>query len=241
MMNESFSSWDEKKEILVILAHPDDPEFFLGGSISKWISEGHSIRYCLMTRGDKGSDDLSLDTGEIARVRIAEQNAAAELLGVGSVEFLDHPDGYLVPDLETRKEVVGIIRKYHPHILVTCDPTNYFENRRYINHPDHRAAGQVVIDAVFPAAGNRYFFPELLQEGMCPHTVEEVWMSLSPQPDTFLDVTRFWETRLSALKMHRSQIGDPIAFEKRMREWLELDDKGHYRYEEKFRRIVFKR
>ena len=241
MTIDEFSTWNEKKVILVILAHPDDPEFFLGASIKRWISEGHSIKYCLLTKGDKGSDDLSLTTAEVANVRIVEQNAAAELLGVESVEFLDHPDGYLMPDLETRKEVVGVIRKHHPHILVTCDPTNYFENRRYINHPDHRAAGQVVIDAVFPAAGNQFFFPELLQAGMSPHTVEEVWMSLSAQPNVYLEVTKYWETRLSALKMHKSQIGDPIAFEKRMRDWLELDEQGHYRYEEKFRRIVFKR
>jgi len=241
MTIESFSSWIDKKDILVILAHPDDPEFFLGGTISRWASEGHSIRYCLLTKGDKGTDNISLSTSEVAKVRISEQNSAAELLGVKSVEFLNHPDGYLIPDLETRKEVVGIIRKYHPHILVTCDPTNYFENRRYINHPDHRAAGQVVIDAVFPAAGNQYFFPELLHSGMFPHTVEEVWMSLSAQPNVYLDVTENWETRLSALKMHKSQIGDPITFEQRMREWLELDDEGLYRYQEKFRRIVFKR
>jgi LmbE family N-acetylglucosaminyl deacetylase len=241
MTIESFTPWSENKEILVILAHPDDPEFFLGGTISRWISEGHSIRYCLLTKGDKGSDNISLTNDDVANIRVIEQNAAAELLGVKSVEFLNHPDGYLIPDLEIRKEVVGIIRKHHPNILVTCDPTNYFENRRYINHPDHRAAGQVVIDAVFPAAGNQFFFPELLQAGMSPHTVEEVWMSLSAQPNIYLDVTGQWETRLNSLKMHKSQIGDPIVFEKRMKEWLELDDKGHYRYEERFRRIVFKR
>ena len=241
MSIETYIPWSEKKEILVILAHPDDPEFFLGGTISRWISEGHAVHYAILTKGDKGSSDPTLTPAQIIAHRIEEQTAAADFLGVASLEFLDYPDGYLVPDLETRKQVVSLIRKYRPQILVTCDPLNLFENRRYINHPDHRAAWQVVIDAAFPAAGNIYFYPELVQAGLLPHTVEEIWMSLTGQPNVLVDVTGFFETRLEALKMHVSQIGDPIAFEERVRSWLEKDPQGNFKYEEKFRRINFTR
>lgn len=240
-MIDNTSSWSEQKSILIILAHPDDPEFFLGGTIAKWISEGHKIHYYLLTKGDKGSADHSLTNQQVAEIRIREQNNTAQFLGVSSVNFLNYPDGYLIPDLDTRKQVVKILRSIKPDILVTCDPLNYFANQRYINHPDHRAAGQVVIDAVFPASGNTFFFPDLKDEGLMPHSVEEVWMSLTGDPDVILDVTAFWETRLTALKMHVSQVGDLEGFEKRMRGWLSKDENGEIKYEEKFRRIVFRR
>ncbi len=240
-MTENLEDWTNNKKILIILAHPDDPEFFLGGTIARWIKKGHKVSYCLLTKGDKGSKDPLLSPEEIAEIRVKEQNQAAACLGVESVQFLDYPDGYLIPNLETRKEVVRIIRKSKPDILVTCDPSNIFANQRYINHPDHRAAGQVVIDAVFPAAGNVLFFPELADEGLAPHSVEEVWMSLTSEPDICLDVYSEWQARFEALKEHASQIGDPKAFEIRMQERLEKDENGQIRYEEKFRRIVFRR
>jgi LmbE family N-acetylglucosaminyl deacetylase len=240
MINE-FEYWDAQKKILVILAHPDDPEFFLGGTIAQWSKAGHAIEYYLLTKGERGSSNLSLTADDISKIRIEEQGEAARVLGVKKVNFLDHPDGYLAPDLETRKEVVRIIRSIRPDVLVTCDPLNYFSNRRYINHPDHRAAGQVVIDAVFPAAGNPFYYPELLKEGLEPHTVEEVWMSLTGEPNITLDVSGFWQLRLDALKKHASQIGDPDEFEKRMSDRLDRDDAGKVIYLEKFRRINFMR
>lgn len=234
-------NWDNLKNILVILAHPDDPEFFLGAAIARWIDAGHQIRYVLLTKGDKGAKDELLTPVEVAEVRIKEQEAAAQYLGVSSVDYMDYEDGYLIPDLEMRKKVVAFIRKYRPQILVTCDPSNLFPNDRYINHPDHRNAGQVVVDAVFPAAGNRFFFPELLAEGLQPHEVEEVWLSLTNQPDVSLDLTNFWDAKLRSLKFHASQIGDPRAFEKRMMERLQETDTAEKKYEEKFRRIKFRR
>lgn len=238
---ESVEGWETLKEILVILAHPDDPEFFLGSSIARWIDAGHQVRYVLLTKGDKGSKDLHLTAEDVAKIRVVEQNAAAESLGVTSIDFLEYEDGYLLPDLEMRKKIVRFIRKYRPHILVTCDPGNLFPSQQYINHPDHRNAGQVVIDAVFPAAGNRFFFPELLAEGFEPHEVEEVWMSLTNEPDVKLDVTPFWDAKIRALKMHASQIGDPRAFEKRMLERVNNGKGEDFKYEEQFRRIKFRR
>lgn len=238
---EFSEAWDAPKDILVVLAHPDDPEFFLGASIARWVKAGHIVRYVLLTRGDKGSKDDNLTAGQVAEIRVVEQESAAEVLGVSSVKFLDYEDGYLIPDLAMRKAVVRQIRKHRPQILVTCDPTNIFPSHQYINHPDHRSAGQVVIDAVFPASGNRLFFPDLLQEDLTPHEVEEVWMSLTNQPDVKLDVTDQWEDKIKALKAHASQIGDPKAFEKRMLDRLNIQDGAEFKYEEQFRRIQFRR
>ena len=233
--------WENLKEILIILAHPDDPEFFLGGTIARWVSAGHRVRYLLLTRGDKGASDFSVSPQEVAVIRTQEQDRAAKYLGVSSVAYLDYEDGYLIPDLEMRKKIVRSIRKHKPHIVVTCDPTNHFPNQHYINHPDHRNAGQVVVDAVFPAVGNPFFFPELMDEGFPPHTVEEVWLSLTGQPNIRLDVTPFWNDRLAALKKHASQIGDPIEFEKQMLKRLNNEDESSLIYEESFRRIIFRR
>ena len=196
---EYSEGWDSPKEILVVLAHPDDPEFFLGGTIARWIKAGHTVRYVLLTQGDKGAKDVTLTKQDISSLRIKEQQAACATLGVASVDFFDYEDGYIVPDLEMRKKVVREIRRYKPQILVTCDPTNLFPHPQYINHPDHRYAGQVVVDAVFPAAGNHFFFIDLIEDGFQPHEVEEVWMSLTSQPDVTLDVTEFWPLKIEAL------------------------------------------
>jgi len=233
--------WEGQKDILVVLAHPDDPEFFLGASIARWIKAGHRVRYVLLTKGDKGAKDESLTGEDVAQIRLQEQTDAAQSLGVLSVDYLDYEDGYLIPDLEMRRKVVRAIRKYQPQILVTCDPGNLFPSQQYINHPDHRYAGQVVIDAVFPASGNHFFFQELLEEGLEPHEVEEVWMSLTNEPDVTLDVTEHWVDKINALKKHASQIGDPDAFEKHMLDRLQQDEAVDFKYEERFRCIKFRR
>ncbi len=238
---EYTEGWESKKKILVILAHPDDPEFFLGGTIARWIKAGHEVRYVLLTQGDKGAKDENLTAADVSEIRIREQRDAVGFLGVASVDFMDYEDGYLVPDLEMRKRVVRFIRKYKPQILVTCDPSNLFPSSQYINHPDHRYAGQVVVDAVFPAAGNHFFFMDLLEEGYAPHEVEEVWMSLTTEPDVILDVTEHFSTKVDALKKHASQIGDPDAFEARMVERMSKTETGEMKFEEQFRRIKFRR
>jgi len=226
--------------VLVVLAHPDDPEFFCGGTVARWASEGHEVSYCLLTRGDKGADDSHADPTELARRREQEQREAAAVLGVKEVSFLDYPDGYLVPDLALRKDVVRVIRRVRPAILVTCDPTNFFPNDRYINHPDHRAAGQVALDAAFPAAGSGLFFPELeREEGLLPHKLCQVYVSSPQNPNTLVDVTGFFERKFTALLAHRSQISDPQALEARLRERM-LDPNSPPdapRYVERFRRI----
>jgi LmbE family N-acetylglucosaminyl deacetylase len=234
-------AWETPKEILVILAHPDDPEFFLGGTIARWVKLGHRVRYVLFTHGDKGVQNAEQSSADLISIRDIEQSAAATVLGVSSIEYLNYEDGYLEPDLEMRKTIVRCIRKHRPHIVVTCDPSNLFPNDFYINHPDHRYAGQVVIDAVFPGVGNHLFFPELLEEGLPPHAIEEVWMSLTSVPNVTLDVTDHFQDKLEALKKHESQIGDPIIFEKHMLERMQTTEDGTQKYEEQFRRIIFRR
>lgn len=242
-MIETSESWASPQRILVILAHPDDPEFFCGASIARWVKQGHQVSYCLLTQGDKGGSDRSVSPQLLAETRILEQGAAAARLGVKSVEFLDYPDGYLVPSLETRKAVTRVIRKHRPDILVSCDPENIFPSGTYrINHPDHRAAGQIVVDAVFPAAGNPFFFPELIdEEGLLPHTVHEVWLSLTSHANVALDVTETWEEKIKALHEHCSQIGPDLKkFDERIRSRRLPDSTPENpKYEERFLKLTF--
>jgi LmbE family N-acetylglucosaminyl deacetylase len=214
----SFDDWGVPQHILVVLAHPDDPEFFCGASLARWTTVGHKVTYLLLTCGDKGTKDPNLAGEELCSLRQAEQRAAAAALGVEKVRFLGHPDGYLQPDLILRKEITRVIRQERPDILVTCDPTTYYFGDTHINHADHRAAGQAALDAVYPAARDHLYFPELwLEEKLEPHIVREVWICGTLSPSLFLDVTDTWETKIQALKEHKSQIGDPQAFTERMR------------------------
>ncbi len=232
--------WKKTQRILVILAHPDDPEFFCGGSIARWIVAGHQVSYCLLTCGDKGTADRALTPEDLCNQRQGEQMAAAAVLGVHNVRFLDHPDGYLVPDLELRKEITRVIRQEQPDVLVTCDPTNLFVGDTYLNHPDHRAAGQATLDAVFPAARDHLNFVELWRdENLEPHFVREVWISLPQAANVSLDVTEHWQLKLQALLKHKSQIADPAQLEERLRMRHTPDSTPEKpRFEEHFKRIM---
>lgn len=233
-------NWDTPQRILVILAHPDDPEFFCGGTVARWTLAGHRVSYCLLTCGEKGTKDRSLTTESLCSLRQEEQRAAAALLGVHDVRFLDHPDGYLVPDLNLRKEITRVIRQEQPDILVTCDPTNLYVRETYLNHPDHRAAGQATLDAVFPAARDHLIFIELWRdEQLEPHIVREVWISLPQDPNVAVDVTEHWDLKTRALSEHRSQTGDRARLEVRMRsKHTPESSMENPRYEEYFKRLV---
>ena len=233
--------WVGKQVILVILAHPDDPEFFCGGTIARWCAAGHDVHYLLFTRGDKGSNDPEMTPEKLMRIRESEQRAAADVLGVKTISYLDKQDGYVSSDLETRKSLVGCIRKIRPNIIVTSDPANLFTRDGHINHPDHRSVGEQVIDAIFPGVGNRLFFPELLDEGLEPHKVNELWLSIPNEANTVIDVTDNWEMKLKALTMHASQIGNEDAFKTRMKLRKNLICiNERVVYEEKFKRIKLK-
>ena len=239
-MTEQPDNWQAQQKILVILAHPDDPEFFCGATLARWNKAGHEIHYFLLTCGDKGGDP-NLTSEQLCAIRHEEQRKAAAIIGVKTVTFLDLEDGYLVPSLDLRRDCVRAIRRAKPDILMTCDPTMLYNSFGTVNHPDHRAAGQVVLDAVFPATGNPHFFPELLLEGFEPHTPREVWISLPSTPTVALDVTDTWTVKLNALKEHKSQIGDPAKLEERMRSRrAEGSTEENPRYEERFRVLKFK-
>ncbi len=237
-------TWDTPQNILVILVHPDDPEFFCGATLARWARAGHAITYYLLTCGDKGYNDKTkiedISTDDLCAIRHQEQEAAAQVIGAKAVQFLDRPDGYLVPDIELRREVARIIRRMKPDILVTCDPQTMFAAYG-LNHPDHRAAGQVVLDAVFPAAGNAAYFPELLTEGYAPHMPKEVWCSLTMQPNVKLDVTDVWAIKLEAILHHKTQIADVDKFLERMRSrHTEASTAEDPRFEEVFRVVSYR-
>lgn len=234
--------WDKPQKVLVILAHPDDPEFFCGGTIAKWVLSGHQVIYCLFTKGEKGINehfiaDVDVD---IISLRMQEQKRAAAILGVDQIYYFDYPDGYLTPSITLRRQVVTQIRKRQPDIVVGCDPTNYFMRDSYINHPDHRAAGQIVIDSVFPAAQNAAFFPDLGIKGFLPHKVKEVWLSLPHHANISIDITDTWELKIKALHEHKSQIGVEKEFDERMLSRRLVDStQENPRFEETFTRIIF--
>lgn len=222
---------------MVILAHPDDPEFFLGGTIAEWVKQGHEVSYLLLTKGQRGVSPEYPDPADLDTVRVREQQNAAAKLGVNKVDFLDFQDGYLVADIEARKKVAREIRKTRPDVVATFDPLLIYQRGR-INHPDHRTAGQIVIDAIFPAVGNSAFFPEFLEEGLLAHQVEELWLSVPVEANFELDVTQNWQLRLEALLEHVSQVGEPAKFleimeTKRQTRWGE-----EMRYVESFRRLI---
>jgi LmbE family N-acetylglucosaminyl deacetylase len=233
-------AWEGPQKILVVLAHPDDPEFFCGATLARWAAAGHTIVYWLLTCGDKGTPDRSLMPEDLCRIRHEEQRKAAAVLGVKEVNFLGYPDGYLVPDLNLRKDITRIIRKERPDVMVTCDPQTLYVRETRLNHPDHRAAGHAALDAVYPTARDHLNFIELWKdEGLEPHIVREVWVSGTLQPNVVLDVTDTWETKIRALFEHKSQIGDPQELAERMRE-RHTDDSTleNPRYEEGFRRLI---
>lgn len=241
-MTEQTNSWETPQKILVILAHPDDPEFFCGASLAKWARAGHEITYLLLTCGDKGFNPTThadMTPDKLCALRHVEQRNAADVIGAKAVHFLDVEDGYLIPSLDLRRDIVREIRRHKPDILVTCDPQNLFAMYG-LNHPDHRACGQVVLDAVFPAAGSPVFFPELLAEGFEPHMPKEVWCSLTMQPNIVLDVTTTWEIKLEAIKKHKTQVPDPVKLAERMKARRAEDStEENPRYEEKFRVVKY--
>jgi LmbE family N-acetylglucosaminyl deacetylase len=239
---QPFEPWDAPKNILVVLAHPDDPEFFCGATLARWAREGHRIVYLLLTCGDKGFNPATqpdMTPERLCAIRHQEQAEAARTIGAEPPLFLDLPDGYLIPSLDLRRDIVREIRRHKPDILVTCDPQNLFAMYG-INHPDHRACGQIVLDAVFPAAGNPAYFADLLAQGFEPHMPKEIWCSLTSQPNISVDVTETWEIKIRAILTHKSQMQDADKLVERLRARRTEDSTDENpRYEEKFRVVKY--
>jgi LmbE family N-acetylglucosaminyl deacetylase len=215
------------KKVMSIHAHPDDQEFTVAGTLAKWAATGCEVTSVVITSGDAGSNDPAHDASykpELARLREGEQNAANDLIGIKQTLYLHYPDGELEPTLALRKELTKLIRTHKPDVVVTGDPQAVFYGNGYINHPDHRAAAQAATYAVFPSAGSRLLFAELLKEGFEPHNVKRLYLHGPEKPDTWVDITGTIDTKLAALKKHISQLGDWDP-EKMIREWAAEEGK----------------
>jgi LmbE family N-acetylglucosaminyl deacetylase len=206
--------------ILVIGAHHDDLEFGSGGSVAKWIKQGAQVTYCVVTDGGAGSNDPDTDLDKLIEQRKAEQLNAAKTVGVTDVRFLGYRDGALQPTLELRRDLTRVIREVKPDRVVCQDPTAVFVGDGYINHPDHRAAGEAAVYATFPSAESRPIFPELLDEGYEPHKVYELYLNIAPNPNLFVDISDTLDTKLDALRCHVSQLGTGDDFENGVAKWV---------------------
>jgi len=194
----------KQAQVMVFTPHPDDAEFGVAGTVARWVKEGKDVVYVVCANGDKGTSDINMKPEKLAKIREQEQLAAARLLGVREVIFLRHSDQSLEDTPEFRKEIVRLIRIYRPDTVVTADPY-----RRYIWHRDHRIAGQVTLDAIFPYARDHLAYPDLLEEGLQPHKVKEVLLWAAPEDINYRsDITNTFDTKLAALRCHESQVGN---------------------------------
>jgi LmbE family N-acetylglucosaminyl deacetylase len=224
---------------MFIFAHPDDIEFGVAGTAAKWANGGCRVIYVVITDGNVGSHEDGMTPEKLAHIRRAEQTAAAELAGAECI-FLGHHDGFLLPTLELRKELVRLIRRYRPDAVVCGDPTNFYPTENYINHPDHRAAGQAALDAVFPAAEMTLLYPDMAAEGLVGHKVDYVYVTFGERTNHYVDITETIDIKIEALRKHASQMGDwdPANM---IREWAaETGKKAGVDYAEAFFRIILK-
>ncbi|MDH7484662.1 MAG: PIG-L family deacetylase [Anaerolineae bacterium] len=232
---------EETERVMVIMAHPDDPEFTVGGTVARWAREGKSIIYMICTDGSRGSNDPAMTPQQLIAIRKAEQEAAARILGVEEVVWLGYEDGTLQHTLALRRDLTRVIRRYRPDVVICQDPTVRYHGDSYLNHPDHRAAGDAALDAVFPSARTRYIFPELLAEGLEPHKVREVLVRDASAPNFWVDIGQTIEVKIAALKAHESQVGHSEGLEARIREWAQEEAKGQdMTYAESFKRFVLR-
>ena len=225
----------KKAQVMVITPHPDDAEYGVAGTVARWTREGKDVIYVVCTNGDKGTNDANMKPEILVRIREREQLAAAKLLGVREVIFLHYPDQALEDTPEFRKEIVRLIRMYQPDIVVSADPY-----RRYIWHRDHRITGQATLDAVFPYARDFLAYPDLLEQGLQPHKVKEVWLWGSEEPNHRSNITDTFDIKIAALRCHKSQIGDNPSpdLEERMRQRCKKMAEGEdYELAEAFHRL----
>ncbi len=210
---------DDVERILVVTAHPDDVDFGAAGSVAVWTSRGIEVSYCIATDGDAGGSDHSITRAEMAAIRREEQLLAARAVGVTDVTFLGFPDGRVTPSLELRAAISRVIRIVRPGRVVTQSPDRNWA-RIYASHPDHLATGEAAACAVYPDARNPFAFPELLEEGLEPHTVPELWLMTTERSNRVVDATDVYERKLAALKSHASQVGDGEHLDELLRGWM---------------------
>ena len=211
----------DAERVLVVTAHPDDVDFGAAGSVASWTKAGVEVAYCICTSGDAGGfDDTPRE--RMRRLREEEQRAAATAVGVSDVTFLGFPDGRLTPSIELRRDISREIRRCRSDRVVTQSPEIFWQ-RIIASHPDHRAAGEATLAAVYPDARNPYAHPELLEdEGLEAWTVPQLWLMAAPleRINHFVDVTDTFDAKVAALRAHRSQTGHMTGLEDMLRNWL---------------------
>ena len=200
--------------VLAVAAHPDDLEFSCAGTLAWWARQGARIVYLICTSGEAGFDRPGLSREERIAIREGEQRAAAEVLGVQEVVFLREPDGLVDLNLSLRRKIVREIRRVQPDTVLCWDPTVLWIGETMINHPDHRAAAQATVDAVFPSAGLTYLHEDFTGEGLSPCKPDLLFVFRFEGGDTFCDIEETLDLKIAALKKHTSQLQgwDPGPF-----------------------------
>lgn len=222
---------------MLIVAHPDDAEFTVAGTIAVWVNAGCRVAYVVCTDGNAGSHEPGMTRSKLAKIRRAEQRAACETVGVTEVVFLGYDDGQLLPSLELRRDLVREIRRYKPEVVIAWDPSMLFAGDDYINHPDHRAAAQAALDAAVPASA----MPLLWPEAGASHRVHQVYVYGNDKPNLWVDVTETIDQKIAALKKHASQMGDWDPTEM-IKEWAAENGKEkEIAYAESYRVITLER
>jgi LmbE family N-acetylglucosaminyl deacetylase len=216
---------DRPDRVLVIVAHPDDADFGVAGTLASWIRAGSVAQLVCCTSGDAGADDPRIDPLQLALTREAEQRAAADVVGYEKVHFLHRPDGALENDLALREQLVRIIREFRPDAVVAMDPTVVIQrDNGFIQHVDHRNAAMAAMDAVYPASRNAMAFPHLaIDEGLEPHNVDLIYMFFTDQPTVWVDTSSTIDVKLDALRAHVSQLRQPEKLEEMLRGWASED------------------
>jgi LmbE family N-acetylglucosaminyl deacetylase len=208
----------------VVTAHPDDVDFGSAGTIAAFTSAGVEVTYCIVTNGEAGGSDRAMSRSEMAALRQDEQRAAAATVGVTDVRFLGYPDGRVQPTIELRRDISRVIRQVRPERVITQSPLRNLDSI-YASHPDHLAAGEAALDAVYPDSRNPFAHPELLEaEGLEPWSVAEIWIMGFGQPSSAMAVetTATVERKVAALMCHKSQMTDPDGIAERIRAWARL-------------------
>lgn len=204
--------------VLGVGAHPDDLDFLAGGSLTKFASAGAKVYYLILTDGSNGTADQTMDAGELVAARKSEQKAAEQAVGAAGSEFLNYKDGELEVTIALKKDIVRVIRKLKPDVVITFDPSMlYYAPRNFINHPDHRAAGQATLDAIFPLARDHLSFPDLHAQGYQPHKVKTVLLSNFEKQNFFIDITDTINAKIAAVAAHSSQMPDMAAIAETIR------------------------
>src|SRR3989344_6741607 len=233
----------EGNVLLLVPSHKMGRVFGCGPTVAKYIKEGATAYYVICTNGNRGSRANKFDAVELVETRHSEQENAANIIGVTETFFLDHDDGNLTANLEVKEQIVRIIRKLKPDIILTHDPSWFYQvsdGSARINHNDHRQTGIATLDAVYPLSRDLASFPEHAKAGLTPHHIPEVLLFSVQTPDYFVDVSGSWETKVKAVLAHQSQIDDPKQTKKRVTERMkELGKQADYDYSEGFIRLIF--